>query len=366
MISNNFLFRFFVRLVRGEIDFASAFWIYATFIPSALFFFVTLILLELLTDTQVVVVISLVWLYTFVAWVGAWRSSRNYQGPAEWKFAFQFLFCAFMVVSLYTFYTSEAEDVTERNVGMVGSEETFLDEDEEFSAECTALSISLHGSIITYTAEHAEGDTYFDYDVTSSDYVDYLITTANEDPDIHGIIVEVDSGGGSPVAGEEIANAIKRSKKPVVAYIRDMGASSAYMAASTADRIFASKSSNIGSIGATMSYISSAESNMTNGFTYEQLSSGKFKDSGSPDKELTEEERALFMRDINILHDNFVKVVAENRNLPVEEVMKIADGSTVLGERAKELGLIDEIGGRAEAEALLSTMTGVETEVCVY
>jgi succinate dehydrogenase hydrophobic anchor subunit len=120
MISNNFLFRFFVRLVRGEIDFASAFWIYATFIPSALFFFVTLILLELLTDTQVVVVISLVWLYTFVAWVGAWRSSRNYQGPAEWKFAFQFLFCAFMVVSLYTFYTSEAEDVTERERGNGG------------------------------------------------------------------------------------------------------------------------------------------------------------------------------------------------------------------------------------------------------
>jgi protease-4 len=250
---------------------------------------------------------------------------------------------------------------------MVGSEETFLDEDEEFSAECTALSISLHGSIITYTAEHAEGDTYFDYDVTSSDYVDYLITTANEDPDIHGIIVEVDSGGGSPVAGEEIANAIKRSKKPVVAYIRDHRCFFCLYGSQVAQTgYFASKSSDIGSIGATMSYISSVESNMTNGFTYEQLSSGKFKDSGSPDKELTEEERALFMRDLNILHDNFVKVVAENRNLPVEEVMKIADGSTVLGERAKELGLIDEIGGRAEAEALLSTMTGVETEVCVY
>jgi protease-4 len=181
-----------------------------------------------------------------------------------------------------------------------------------------SLSISLHGSIITYTAEHAEGDTYFDYDVTSSDYVDYLITTANEDPDIHGIIVEVDSGGGSPVAGEEIANAIKRSKKPVVAYIRDLGASSAYLSVSSADKILASKNSDVGSIGVTMSYLSNVESNYSNGYTYEQLSTGRYKDAGSPDKPLTEEERALFMRDLNILHDNFVKVVAENRNLPAE------------------------------------------------
>ena len=70
--------------------------------------------------------------------------------------------------------------------------------------------------------------------------------------------------------------------------------------------------------------------------------------------------------DITILHDNFIKFVAKNRNLPVEEVMKIADGSTVLGEPALELGLIDQIGGRAEAEAHLGTLTGQAIEVCAY
>ena len=70
--------------------------------------------------------------------------------------------------------------------------------------------------------------------------------------------------------------------------------------------------------------------------------------------------------EITILHDNSAKTVAENRNLPVEEVMKIADGSTVLGDRALELGLIDQIGSRAEAEMHLGIMTGAETEVCAY
>ena len=367
MLLDNPLTRFMVRLVRGEIDFASSFWIYATFIPTAAFFFVVFILLELLNDVQTIVIVSILWFYTVLAWIGTWRSSRNYQGPAEWRVFFQILFFVFMVVSFVLFYVSTFEEdllVTEPEIEEIGG--TIPEEDFEFDSECTAVGISLRGGIVTYIAEHADGDTYFDYDVTASDYVDYLITEANEDPEIKGILIEVDSSGGSPVAGEEIANAIKRSRKPVVAYIRDIGASAAYMAVSSADKIFASKYSDVGSIGVTMSYLSNDESNKMDGYTYEQLSTGKFKDSGDPDKPLTAEERALFMRDLNIIHEDFVKLVAENRNISVEEVTKIADGSTVLGEKAKELGLIDEIGGRAEAEMLLGTMMGTESKVCMY
>jgi len=80
---------------------------------------------------------------------------------------------------------------------------------------------------------------------------------------------------------------------------------------------------------------------------------GKYKDSGSPDKALTSEEKDLFLRDVNIIYQNFIKAVSDNRKLPIEKVKSFADGSTVLGEKAKELGLIDEIGGINEVEKYL-------------
>jgi protease-4 len=96
------------------------------------------------------------------------------------------------------------------------------------------------------------------------------------------------------------------------------------------------------------------------------LSSGKFKDTGSPDKELTAEEKELFMRDIKILHEAFVKRVAENRKLDIEKIEKLADGSTMLGKAAKENGLIDEVGDIYSAEEWIKNELKIEPEICVY
>jgi protease-4 len=85
---------------------------------------------------------------------------------------------------------------------------------------------------------------------------------------------------------------------------------------------------------------------------------------GNPDKPLTAEERELYMRDINIIYENFIKTVSENRSLPLERVRAIADGSTVLGETAKTLGLIDQIGGMPEVEAYLKEIVGDAPEYC--
>jgi signal peptide peptidase SppA len=229
---------------------------------------------------------------------------------------------------------------------------------------CPVIGIDLHGGVVTYVPYHAEGDTSFNYDIASSDYIVKTIKEANEDKKVKAIVIEVDSGGGSPVAGEEIANAVKGSEKPVVAYIRDSGASAAYWAISSASKIFASKNSNVGSIGVTGSYLNKSERNRRDGYVYEQLSVGKYKDSGSSDKPLTEEERALFMRDVNIVYANFIQAIANNRKLSVDKVKSIADGSTVLGQRAKELGLIDEIGGLSDVEKYLEPITKEKTVIC--
>ncbi|KKR69830.1 MAG: Signal peptide peptidase SppA, partial [Parcubacteria group bacterium GW2011_GWF1_40_6] len=223
---------------------------------------------------------------------------------------------------------------------------------------------NLHGELKTYLPNHAENDSFFNYDSVSSEDITGKIKLANEDSNIKAIIVEVDSFGGSIVGGEEIDNAVKNSDKPVIALIRDIGASASLWAISSADRIYASENSTIGSIGVTSSYMSNAKKNEKDGITYEALSSGKFKDSGSPDKELTNEERALILRDINLAFNNFVKAISLNRNIDIEKVKANADGSTFLGNKAKELGLIDEIGGLPEVEQYLEETTGEKPEIC--
>jgi len=242
----------------------------------------------------------------------------------------------------------------------------------EHTFECPFKSnvalIKIQGEIMTYGTElvDPESSETISEDIASSETVVDYINQIEEDDYMKAIIVEIDSYGGSPVASEEIMNALKRAAKPTIAVIREGAASGAYLIASAADRIYASEVSDIGSIGVTMSYLDYSQKNKQEGLTYQQLSSGKFKDTGDPDKELTAEEKELFMRDINILHEAFVRNVAENRGLDIEKVEKLADGSTMLGKAAKENGLIDEIGDIYSAEEWIRKELKIEPEICVY
>ncbi|MFH1402251.1 MAG: S49 family peptidase [Patescibacteria group bacterium] len=227
--------------------------------------------------------------------------------------------------------------------------------DEEYYGDCNVAIIDIKGFIDI--EEYEEGN------VGSSDIV-WAIENADQSKNIKAIILDIDSGGGYPIAGEEISNALSRADKPTIALIRGVGASAAYWAAVGTDRIFASANSDVGSIGATMSYIDYAKQNQLDGLTYNSLSSGKFKDTGDPDKGLNYEEKQYFMRDINILADNFIKAVAEKRGLSIGEVETLADGSTVLGEKALEVGLIDEIGDLYAVRQYLSDLIGEEAVIC--
>ena len=190
------------------------------------------------------------------------------------------------------------------------------------------------------------------------------IKEAENDDAIEAIILEIDSYGGSPVGAEEIANALKNTKKPTVALIREGGVSAGYWAATGADRIVASKNSDVGGIGVTGSYLDYSGQNEKEGIIYNQLSSGKFKDAGDPDKALTQEERNLFMRDVNILHQNFIKIVAQNRNLDIKKVEALADGSSMLGEMALKNGLIDQIGGELEVIEYIESQIIAQPQIC--
>lgn len=225
--------------------------------------------------------------------------------------------------------------------------------------DCNVAGIEVHGEIVTYIPPMAEGQEPT-ADMVASEYIAYRIDKAEKDDTVKAIVVEIDSYGGFPVAAEEIANALKRAKKPVVALIREAGVSAAYWAATGASRIFASKNSDVGSIGVTGSYTE----NNNKDLKFVDLSVGKFKDAGNPDKPLTSEEKELILRNLKIIHENFIQEVAERRKISVEKVRALADGSSVLGVRAKELGLIDEIGGIFEVKDYLKKQIGEEVEVC--
>ena len=239
--------------------------------------------------------------------------------------------------------------------------------DESSLVECSWDSnvalISIHGDIATYSYYSEESG---DSDVVSSEEIVKYIDEIENDEYIGALIVEIDSYGGYPVASEEITNALKRMKTPVIALIRESAASGAYLIATGADKIYASEASDVGSIGVTMSYLDYSEQNKDQGIIYQQLSSGKFKDSGDPDKELTEEEKELYMRDVSILHDIFVRKVAENRNLDIEKVRELADGSIMLGQAAKDNGLIDEIGDIYDVKEWIRQELGIEPVICNY
>lgn len=238
-------------------------------------------------------------------------------------------------------------------------------EEDESDEKCNVLGVELRGSLLTYIPNTDLNDSgKVAEDEVASEDVSITIKDTENDDSIKAIILDIDSSGGVPVAGEEISNIVKNSKKPVVAFIRGIGASTAYLAASGADRIFASKYSEVGGIGVTMSYLDYVGQNRSEGLSYNSLTSGKFKDAGSPDKVLTQEERNMFMRDVNIMHQYFVKTVAENRNLDIEKVKKLADGSTILGQAALENGLIDQIGGFDEVKSYLKEKIGEDVVDC--
>ena len=224
--------------------------------------------------------------------------------------------------------------------------------------KCNIAVMPIEGVILPYSSivgSLASGQPY----VTPS-MVRSFLKTATSESAIKGVLFEINSPGGTPVAAETISNEIKSVTIPTIALIGDVGASGGYMAATGAHTILASSMSQIGSIGVTMSYLEQSQKNKEAGVTFVSLASGKYKDAGNPDKPLTDEERKLFERELATIRNDFVALVAANRNLSVDAVSALADGSTVLGDQALQDKLIDGIGGRIEAKQIFADKLGLK------
>lgn len=233
---------------------------------------------------------------------------------------------------------------------------------------CNIAVLQVFGDVISYAGANKDGITMTDDlpPTVNPDDVNSFLQSAEADENILGILAEVDSMGGSGSAGEAIANRLKRSPIPVVALVRESANSAGYMIATGADTIIASSFSDVGSIGVTMSYLDNTKQNEDAGLEFISLASGKFKDSGTSDKPLTAEERTLFERDLKIWHEAFVKKVSENRSIPIEDVAKLADGSSMAASLALEHKLVDVIGDKETAREWFAKELDIQTEEVVF
>lgn len=202
--------------------------------------------------------------------------------------------------------------------------------------------------------------------VTTSDQMLKLIDKAEKDKDIKAVIFRINSPGGSAVASDEIATAIKRMGKPSVAVIREVGASGAYWVATATDHVIANRMSVTGSIGVIGSYVSFGRFLEHWNVTYNQLISGDMKDIGTPYRELDDDEKAYLQEKLDKIHWFFTDAVATNRNKTFEAVEEIADGRWFLGYEAKDLGLIDQLGGEQEALDWINATLKIEPVTTTY
>ncbi len=185
------------------------------------------------------------------------------------------------------------------------------------------------------------------------------LENAEGDGTVRAVILDINSGGGSVVASREMMRAVRGFRKPIVARIGEVGASGAYYVASATDKIIADADSLTGSIGVVMTVQHYYGLYEKLGINVTVIKAGESKDIGSPYREMTEEEKGELKEMIDKIYYDFVRDVSVNRNLSFSYVENISDGSIYLGSEARELGLVDYLGGMDKAIEVASELGGI-------
>lgn len=190
------------------------------------------------------------------------------------------------------------------------------------------------------------------------------LRSMKKDEHVKAVVLRVDSPGGVVGPSQEIYAAVKdlaRTKKVVVS-MGSVAASGGYYVSAPATLIYANPGTITGSIGVLMKF-SNIEGLMDKlGMKAITIKTGKFKDTGSPARAMTDEERGMLQGVIDSTHGQFVKAVAQGRKLPEESVRAIADGRIFSGEQALALKLVDRIGSMQDAVDEAARLGGIKGE----
>ncbi|PSQ03557.1 signal peptide peptidase SppA [Halobacteriales archaeon QS_4_69_31] len=191
---------------------------------------------------------------------------------------------------------------------------------------------------------------------TADDIVDQ-VERADEDSGVDALLVKLNTPGGEIVPSEDIRLAVERFDGPAVGYATDLCASGGYDIASGCDELWAREGTLVGSIGVIGSRVNVHDLADRLGVSYEQFTAGEYKDAGTPLKRIEEDERAYIQGLVDDYYDQFVETVAEGRDLDPDAVAD-TEARVYLGERAADIGLVDELGPRRDVEDALEERLG--------
>ena len=204
----------------------------------------------------------------------------------------------------------------------------------------------------------------------TSEDISANIRKATNDKAVKAIVLRINSPGGSSTAGEEIYTEVKRASEsgiPVVVSMGDVAASAAYHLSAPADLIIANPSTMTGSIGTIWTFQNSSGYYDQEGVEIYVAKSGEFKDMGGSWRGLSDDEKEYANEVVLEVYGHFIQDVADSRGMSLGDVKDLADGRIYTGQKAKELGLVDELGNLYYAINRASELGGIQGEpVVVY
>jgi protease-4 len=202
----------------------------------------------------------------------------------------------------------------------------------------------------------------------TSEDISANIRKATNDKAVKAIVLRINSPGGSSTAGEEIYTEVKRASEsgiPVVVSMGDVAASAAYHLSAPADLIIANPSTMTGSIGTIWTFQNTSRYYEQEGVEIYVAKSGEFKDMGGSWRGLSDDEKEYANEVVMEVYGHFIQDVADSRGMSLGDVKDLADGRIYTGQKAKELGLVDELGNLYYAINRASELGGIQGEPAV-
>ncbi len=185
-----------------------------------------------------------------------------------------------------------------------------------------------------------------------------------ENRSIRAVVMRINSPGGVVAPTQELHDAVLRLRqagKPVVASLGAVAASGGYYVAVACDQIYANPGTLTGSIGVIMQLANLEQLMKKVGVDYVVVKAGQFKDVGNVARAMTPDERRVMQALLDDVHGQFIGAVATGRKLPREDVVRFADGRVFSGTQAKELRMVDALGGLEEAVLASAKLAGIPT-----
>jgi protease-4 len=233
---------------------------------------------------------------------------------------------------------------------LVGSASAFFN----FDSTGKAAIIQLDGQITSSSSSSAFSTSGINPENVRS------LNQRAKDQGASAIIYEWNSGGGAVVASKEIMRSIKSVDIPTICRFRDIAASGAYLGSLGCDTIVADSASLTGSIGVRSSYLEFSETLDKLGIEYVNITSGEQKEVGSQYQNASDEDVQRLQETTDMVHQQFIELVRENRNMSELEIQNISTGQLFLGSEAEENGLVDRLGGREVAISEAENLTDKE------